>query len=89
MTGISTTLVLDLRRDMLPISQEDYLVLEATNYRLLQSSIFGRDKFPISREDFSRPRYDELFDYFSTQSLDGTRSLSPKEELFLRPRDNN
>jgi len=31
----------------LPISQEELLVHEVTNYRLLRSSISGRDKFPI------------------------------------------
>ena len=72
---------------MLPISQEDYLVHEATNYRLLQSPIFGWDKFPISREDFSRPRNDELFDYFDTQSPDKTRPYLPKG--FLHPRGDN
>ena len=48
----STTSVLDLRRDMFPISQEDYPIHEAIIYRLLQYSIFGWDKLSISKEEF-------------------------------------
>ena len=58
--GYSTTSVLELRRDMLPISQEDYLVHEVTNYQLLRYSIFGWDKFPISKEEFLHPWGDKL-----------------------------
>ena len=36
----------------LPISQEEFFVHEATNYRLLRYSIFGWDKFSISQEEF-------------------------------------
>ena len=81
-TNYSTASVLDLRRDMLPISQEDFLVHEATNYRLLRYSTFGRDKILISQEESIRPSDDRLS---TTSVLDlwtGQVPYLPKRNFF-------
>ena len=77
-TTISTTSVLDLRRDMLPISQEDYLVHEVTNFRLLGTrSLDGTWSLFPKRNSLSMRR--QIIDKFGTRSSDGTSYLSPKK----------
>ena len=76
-----TTSVLDLRRDMLPISQEDFLVHEATNYRLLRYLTCSGTYSPYPKRIFSSTRR-QIIDYYSHRSLDGTSSQSP-ERIFL------
>ena len=64
----STTSVLHLRRDKLLISRK-YFVYKTTTCRLLQYSIFGWDKFPISK--------DLIIKETTTHRLLGTRFRPP------------
>ena len=51
-TNCSTTAVLDLRKDMLPISQEDFFSsMRRQLNRLLRYMISGRDMLPIFQEN--------------------------------------
>ena len=78
--AISTITVLQLRSDMLPISQEDYLVHEATNSRLLWYSTFEGTCSPYPKRIILSTRR-QIIDYYSHRSLDGTSSQSP-ERIF-------
>ena len=82
---LSTTTVLDGGK--LPISQEDFLVHEATNHRLLQYSTFGGTCSPHPKRIISSMRR-QIIDYYSTQSSDGTSSLFPKRNFFIHETTN-
>ena len=66
----------------LPISQEDFLVHEATNHRLHRYSTFGGTCSPHPKRIISSMRR-QIIDYYSTRSSDGTSSLFPKRNFFI------
>ena len=74
-TTYSTTLVLNLRRDKFPISQEDFFVHETTIDRLYTT--FGGTNSLSPKRISSSMRW-QLIDYFGTRPLKGQVSISPR-----------